>query len=77
VTSPSRSPTAELSSLDGLEVEYDHRPGWTEDLTGIRRYQDLPRAARDYVEWVERSVGTPIRMLSIGPRRDQVIDRGM
>jgi adenylosuccinate synthase len=68
---------AELSSLDGLEVEYDHRPGWTEDLTGIRRYQDLPRAARDYVEWVERSVGTPIRMLSIGPRRDQVIDRGM
>ncbi len=66
---------AELSSLDAVEVEYEHRPGWTEDLTGIRRFEDLPRAARNYVEWVEASVRVPIETLSIGPRRDQVIHR--
>lgn len=68
---------AHWSSLDGVEVEYVQRPGWTEDLTAVRRFEDLPPAARNYVEWVENAVGVPIRMLSIGPRRDQVIHRGL
>lgn len=63
------------SSSAGLEPVYEERPGWTADLTGVRNYEDLPRAAREYVEWVEDQVGCPIVMLSVGPERNQVIPR--
>ena len=52
-------------------------PGWEEDLTGVRAFEDLPAAARAYVEWLEERVGAPILMLSVGPERDQVISRGL
>ena len=62
--------------LDDLEVVYESRPGWHEDITGVRTFEDLPQAARDYVAWLEELVGLPIPMLSVGPERDQVILRG-
>ena len=68
---------AHLPVLDGCEVRFETRPGWEADITGLRRYEDLPANARRYVEWVEELVGTPIVMLSIGPERDQVISRGL
>ncbi|MDP6761745.1 MAG: adenylosuccinate synthase [Planctomycetota bacterium] len=64
-------------ALDGCEVRYETRPGWEGDISGLRRYEDLPENARAYVEWVEELVGTPIVMLSIGPDREQVISRGL
>ena len=57
------------------EPVYETRPGWSEDITAVRDYADLPQAAQDYVEWVEAQVGCPIVMLSVGPERDQVIPR--
>jgi adenylosuccinate synthase len=66
---------AELATIEGLEVQYEERTGWREDLTGVRRFEDLPAAARAYVEWVEAQVGVPIVMLSVGPERDQIIPR--
>ncbi len=60
-----------------MEPIFSARPGWTEDITGVRRYENLPAAARGYVEWLENEVGTPIRMLSVGPDRSQVISRGL
>lgn len=68
---------AELADLTGVEVELERRPGWSEDITGVRRFEDLPESCRDYVEWVEERVGSPIVMLSVGPDRDQVIPRGL
>jgi len=68
---------AHLPSLDGVEVELVHMPTWTEDITAIREYTDLPENARRYVEWVEREVGYPVRMLSVGPDREQVISLGL
>jgi len=68
---------AAAASIDGVEVEYDERPGWSEDISGVRRFEDLPEAARAYVEFVEEAVGVPIVMVSIGPDRDQVIPRGL
>jgi len=68
---------AEASSVERVEPVLTSRPGWTEDITGVRRYEDLPAAARAYVEWLEMEVGTPIRMLSVGPDRSQVIARGL
>ena len=67
---------AHLASLEGVEVKLSTRPGWTEDITAIREFEKLPAACREYVEWVEEVVGTPIVMLSVGPSRDQVIARG-
>ncbi|MFT4538836.1 MAG: adenylosuccinate synthase [Planctomycetota bacterium] len=68
---------AHLPGVEGIEVELSTRPGWKEDISGIRKYEDLPQTARDYVEWVEETVGFPIRMLSVGPEREQVIARGL
>jgi len=50
-------------------------PGWSEDLSGVRRFDDLPAAARDYVARLEAAVGVPAVMVSVGPDRDAVIDR--
>jgi adenylosuccinate synthase len=61
--------------IDDLEVLYEEFGGWSEDITAVRRYEDLPQACRAYVEAVEQRVGVPIEMLSVGPERDQVIPR--
>ena len=68
---------AHLPSLDGVEVEYVRMPSWTEDITVVRAYEDLPEGTRKYVEAMEREVGYPIRILSVGPDREQVIPRGL
>jgi len=65
------------TDLSKVEVQYEELPGWQEDITAVRRYEDLPAATRSYVEWVEERVGAPILMLSVGPERDQVIPRGL
>ena len=48
-------------------------PGWQQPTTDIRYFQDLPVAAQAYVRRIEQLVGTPIRILSVGPERDQII----
>ncbi len=51
-------------------------PGWNTDIRGIRRFEDLPQAARDYVLFVEQAIGRPITFVSNGPRREDIILRG-
>ena len=65
------------TDLKAIEVQYEELSGWQEDISAVRRYEDLPAATRAYVEWVEERVGAPILMLSVGPERDQVIPRGL
>jgi len=48
-------------------------PGWTEDLSTIRRWSDLPPQARDYVELLGELAGVPVTIVSIGPERLQTI----
>ncbi|MCW5942560.1 MAG: adenylosuccinate synthase [Fimbriimonadaceae bacterium] len=59
--------------LDELEPVYETLPGWSEDLTGARSLDDLPKNAWDYMRFIEEFTGTPIAILSIGPARDQTI----
>jgi adenylosuccinate synthase len=66
---------AHLADLSAVQPVHETLPGWEEDLTGVRAFEDLPAAARSYVEWLESRVGAPIVMLSVGPERDQVIPR--
>ena len=68
---------SEAPRLESVEPVYRSFPGWSEDITAVRRYADLPRRAREYVEALEREVGAPILMLSVGPEREQVIPRGL
>ena len=49
--------------------------GWHCDISGVRRWEDLPAPAQRYVAAVEESVGCPIRYVSVGPERDAVILR--
>lgn len=63
------------TALEACKPVYETMPGWQEDITGIRRYADLPQAARDYIERIEASMETPITFVSVGPERDQLIVR--
>lgn len=65
-----------LKILADCEAIYEEMPGWTEDLTGISAYDQLPLAARQYVERIEKITGVPVTMLAVGPGRDQTIVRG-
>ena len=49
--------------------------GWKEDISAARRWEDLPRAAREYVELIEQAVGCRITYVSVGPDRDACIIR--
>jgi adenylosuccinate synthase len=52
---------------------YKELPGWREDITGSKMRGDLPKAAQDFVGFVEAEVGAPLCMISVGPERDQAI----
>ena len=50
-------------------------PGWKRDISGVRKYEDLPKEARDYVEAIEKAIDCPISCVSVGPERDSIIFR--
>ena len=56
-----------------LEPVYETHKGWKEDLTGIRRYEDLPENAKKYLSRLEELLGVPISIVSVGPDREQTI----
>jgi adenylosuccinate synthase len=54
---------------------YETLPGWQEDITGARRFENLPLAAQAYVRRVEALAGAPATHISVGPGREQTILR--
>ncbi|MBO3665103.1 adenylosuccinate synthase [Microbacterium stercoris] len=54
---------------------YETFPGWSEDITGVRRFEDLPQTAQDYVLALEEMSNTRISVIGVGPARDAVIVR--
>jgi adenylosuccinate synthase len=64
---------AHLNDLERCRPVYEALPGWKDDLTGVRSWSDLPDAARNYVRFVSRQMGVPIRLVSVGPDRAQTI----
>ncbi len=66
---------ADLDSLMNAEPVYREFPGFTEDITAVTRFEDLPANARDYLTALEDLVGVSVRIVSVGPERDQVIFR--
>jgi adenylosuccinate synthase len=54
---------------------YEEMPGWQTDITGVRRFEDLPAEAQAYIERLEELAGVPVTLISVGPERDQTIFR--
>jgi adenylosuccinate synthase len=54
---------------------YEELPGWTEDITGARTFDDLPKNARDYVLAVEKMSGARISAIGVGPDREAIVVR--
>lgn len=59
--------------LEGCEPVYEGLPGWMQPTTLARSFEDLPDTAQAYVRWVERFVGVPVSMVSVGPARSEII----
>ena len=54
---------------------YERFPGWSEDITGVRRFEDLPKNAQDYVLALEAMSGSRISVIGVGPGRDAAVVR--
>ncbi|BDF70435.1 adenylosuccinate synthetase [Oscillospiraceae bacterium] len=63
------------SLLDRAKPVYETLPGWKCDVRGETDYEKLPRAARDYVDFIEARIGVPIRTVSTGPKRHEIAYR--
>ena len=50
-------------------------PGWHQDISGVRRFEDLPKAAQDYVLMIEKGTGCFVKYVSVGPERESIIER--
>jgi adenylosuccinate synthase len=59
--------------LARCEPIYEEVPGWEQDTTGVRRFEDLPVEAQAYVRRLEGLLGCPIAIVSVGPERDQAV----
>ncbi len=77
-------PDSERAMLDQLplgpghltpyEPVYEELPGWEQDLQGVKRWEDLPAQARNYILRIEELSGVPVRLVSVGPEREQIIE---
>jgi adenylosuccinate synthase len=90
LTGLEKIPVCVAYDVDGVRVEeipwsqsdfhhaqpiYEYFPGWSEDLTGVREFDDLPTAAKDYVLALESMSGARISAIGVGPARDAIITR--
>ncbi|MDJ0377262.1 adenylosuccinate synthase [Cryobacterium sp. PH31-L1] len=90
LTGLSEIPVCVAYSVDGVRVEevpvsqsdfhhavpiYENFPGWTEDITGVRRFEDLPQAAQEYVLALEGMSGSRISAIGVGPDREAIVVR--
>ncbi len=64
---------SEVQTLEKVEPVYTSFEGWSEDITGVRRMDDLPLAAQRYLRFLRDSLDVRISMISTGPKRDQII----
>ena len=66
---------ASLEELEDAKPVYKEFEGWSEDISDIRDYDELPKAAREYIEFIETQTGVPVGMIGVGPQREQCVLR--
>ncbi len=62
------------AQLSKAEAVYETLPGWKCDIRGITDFDKLPEAARNYVRFLEKEIEVPIKIVSTGPKRHEIID---
>jgi adenylosuccinate synthase len=65
------------SQLERAVPIYEKLSGWLIDISNVHTFNELPKQAQDYIIHVEKLIGVPIRWISTGPKREQIIDRAM
>ncbi|MBP1590456.1 MAG: adenylosuccinate synthetase, partial [Oscillospiraceae bacterium] len=66
---------AALEELDGVEPVYETLPGFTEDISGCRSFDELPETCKAYIRRVEELIECPVCMIGVGPDRTQTIEK--
>jgi adenylosuccinate synthase len=67
--------SAALNVLDNVKPIYKKFKGWESDISDINTFTDLPIHAQEYIKYLELEIGVPISIISIGPKRHQIIYR--
>jgi adenylosuccinate synthase len=62
-----------LELMEQCEVVYETLPGWKEDISGVRKWDDLPRAAQEYVQYIEDATGIHCKWIGVGPGRGMFV----
>jgi adenylosuccinate synthase len=65
----------QAADLAHVTPVYEEVPGWKQDISKCRSWEELPAAAQDYFRRIEQLVGVPIAIISVGPDREQTIER--
>jgi adenylosuccinate synthase len=66
---------ADAGQLNRAKCVYQAVPGWMEEIRDVKKFEDLPKTAQDYVKTVEQIIGVPIKMVGIGPKRSDILYR--
>ncbi len=66
---------SDVETLEHIQPVYRSFKGWREPISGARRYKQLPKQARQYIETIEKLSGVPVSIVSVGARRDQTMTR--
>ncbi|MGH7457851.1 MAG: adenylosuccinate synthase [Longimicrobiaceae bacterium] len=65
---------ADLAALERARPVYQTVPGWQTSSAGARSWDELPAQARGYLSWLEELTGVPVEWVSVGTRRDQIVN---
>lgn len=65
----------QLQELERAQPVYEKLPGWKQDISSCRRWEDLPTNAQRYFDRIEQLIGVPISLISVGPGREQTLER--
>ncbi|MBS3779887.1 MAG: adenylosuccinate synthase [Desulfovermiculus sp.] len=63
------------NGLGQVDPLYETMSGWEEDISGVRSFQNLPGAAREYIQCIEEELGVKVGIVSVGPDREQTLAR--
>jgi adenylosuccinate synthase len=69
------APPARIEDFARVEPVFERLPGWTTPSTGARTFADLPRQAQDYIAFIEKRLGVPVRWIGTGAGRDEIVVR--
>jgi adenylosuccinate synthase len=63
--------------VEGAKPVYREFKGWKTDICNVRKYEDFPREFKEYVEFIEAECGVPVKVISVGPDRDETIIKNL